>query len=270
MSAFPANHEDTTARRPAALVMAGSGGIGRAAAVELGRAGHDVAILARGQDRLDDAVAELHGQGVRAAGLAGDVRNPSDLRDAVKLARDTLGPIGVLVANAGGPPTGSFDELDAATWESAFELTLMSVVHAVGEVLPSMRDQGWGRIIVVGSSSVRRPLPRLTLSNTFRPALNGLVKDLSVSEAAAGITVNLVAPGRIDTDRVRQLDEQRAETAGTSTGDVRAASEASIPAGRYGRPQEIGSVIAFLASAQSAYVTGQTILVDGGLVATLP
>jgi len=160
--------------------------------------------------------------------------------------------------------------LDDDSWRIAYELTLMSAVRAVRLAIPRMKNRGHGRIILIGSSSVRMPLPNLALSNVFRPALVGLVKMLARDLAKDQITVNMVSPGRIATDRVRALDEARAIREEISYSTVKSNSEQQIPMGRYGLPAELGAVVAFLASAKASYVTGQTILVDGGLVASLP
>jgi 3-oxoacyl-[acyl-carrier protein] reductase len=146
----------------------------------------------------------------------------------------------------------------------------MSAVRAIRLAVPRMRAGGFGRIIVIGSSSVRQPVAGITLSNAFRPALAGLVKNLAVDLAGDGITVNMVSPGRIDTGRVRSLDAGRAQREGRDADEVRRSSEASIPMGRYGTVHEIGALVAFLASDAAGYITGQTPLVDGGMVPTLP
>ncbi|MFI6574165.1 SDR family oxidoreductase [Nocardiopsis sp. NPDC050513] len=255
--------------RSVALVTAGSRGLGYACARELLRRGHRVAIAARSAEGVDTAVAQLRAHGT-AEGFVADIGDQDALAGVVERTRSQLGPIEVLVANAGGPRAGGFFDLDDADWDAAYRLTLLSVVTSVSLVVPDMRRAGGGRVVVTGSSSVRRPLEGLTLSNAFRPAVNGLVKDLAVELAPHRITVNMVSAGRIDTDRVRQLDLVRAQRSGSDPERVRAGSEASIPTGRYGTPEEFAAAVGFLASAEAAYVTGQNILVDGGLVPTLP
>jgi 3-oxoacyl-[acyl-carrier protein] reductase len=253
----------------AAFVMAGSRGLGRAAAEALVTAGHAVALCSRDHRNVDEACDDLRVHG-RVLGVVGDVRDAADSENMLEHARAELGPIRILVANAGGPPAGDFDQLTNEDWQRGFELTVMSFVRAVRHVLPDMRRLGGGRIILIGSSSIRRPIDGLTISNALRPALNGLVKDLALKLAGDGITVNMVAPGRIDTDRVAELDTINANKNGVSVDDWRQRSQRSIPLQRYGHPSEIGSLVAFLASDGGAYITGQSIMVDGGLTVSFP
>jgi 3-oxoacyl-[acyl-carrier protein] reductase len=219
---------------------------------------------------VDDAVAAIGRDGGEAIGLAADVSKAGDIRTIFDLADQTYGRVDVLVANAGGPPPGPFESLTDEAWREAFELTLMSAVRSINLAIPRMRAVGYGRIIVLGSSSVRMPLANLALSNVFRPGLVGAVKTLAVELAGDGITVNMVSPGRVDTDRVRGLDEGRAKREGTTYEEARSRSERTIPMGRYGRPADVGELVAFLASERAGYITGQSILVDGGLVPSLP
>lgn len=253
-----------------ALVTAGTAGLGFGAARQLARRGHAVVVCGRSQERLDDAVAGVRSAGGSATGVRADVSRAADLDALVAAVERQHGRLDVLVANAGGPRRAHFVDLDDAAWGEAIDLVLMSAVRTVRLALPLLRASDAGRIILIGSSSVRRPIPGLTLSNVLRPALAGLVKSLVTELAPDGITVNMVAPGRIDTARVRGMDEWNAERRGQRPEDVRAASQASIPMGRYGRPDELGAVVAHLADPASAYVTGQTILVDGGHAPTLP
>lgn len=258
--------------RPTALVLAGTRGLGAASAAALAQAGHPVAICGRTKESVDAGLVTLrdHADTAPVTGLVADVSKPDDLRGAVDQTADELGEVGVLVANAGGPPAGGFFDVGPEDWERAYHLTLMSFVHAVRAVAPAMRTAGRGRIVLIGSSSVRKPIPNLVLSNAFRPALAGVVKDLAVTLAPEGVTVNMVSPGRIDTDRVRDLDGKQAEAKGLSVEEVRARAEQAIPAGRYGEPAELGALVAFLASEAAGYITGQSVLVDGGMVPTLP
>jgi 3-oxoacyl-[acyl-carrier protein] reductase len=251
--------------RRTAVVMAASRGLGRASADALAAAGHDLVLLARDAARLAETAAELRRHGGAVDTQAVDVADGAALERAVGGVAAERG-VDVLVANAGGPPPGRFTDADDGAWQAAFDLVVMSVVRATRLVLPSMVARGRGRVVVIGSSSVVSPLPSLVLSNALRPALAGLVASLAQEVARDGVTVNLVAPGRFDTDRVRTLDERRASAAGTTLEEFVRRTEDSIPIGRYGRAEELGGVVAFLASDAASYLTGQSILLDGGLV----
>jgi 3-oxoacyl-[acyl-carrier protein] reductase len=253
-----------TSRRTA-IVMAASRGLGRASAEALAMGGHDLVLLARDAGRLAEAATDLRRYGGTVDTCEVDVADEAALERAVGATVAERG-VDVLVANAGGPPPGGFADTDDTAWRVAFDLVVMSVVRATRLVLPAMRARGRGRVVVIGSSSVVSPLPSLVLSNALRPALAGLVASLAQEVARDGVTANLVAPGRFDTDRVRGLDERRAAAAGTSLVDFQRRTQEGIPIGRYGRAEELGAVVAFLASDAASYLTGQSILLDGGLV----
>lgn len=222
--------------------------------------------MARSEEPLRETAASLASTGAQVLPFAVDVADGAALQKGIAGVLENFGAVDVLVVNTGGPPPGTFEALNDEQWSTAFESVMLSAIRAIRAVLPSMRERGFGRIVVVGSSSVVAPLANLTLSNAFRPALAGLVASLAQEVAAAGITVNLVAPGRFDTDRIRELDAVRAEKAGESAEAFRERAAAAIPAGRYGRPDEMGELIAYLASDAAAYLTGQSLLMDGGLV----
>ena len=252
-----------------ALVMAGTKGLGRASAEALGRAGYRLMICGRDGASADEAAASLRAGGTDAVGARADVSRADDLAALFAAADERFGRLDILVANAGGPPAGTFMDALDERWQAAFELTLMSAVRAMRLAVPLMRRSGYGRIVVIGSSSSKQPIEGLVLSNAFRPALVGVVKTLAREVAADGITVNMVSPGRIDTDRVRGLDDTRAGAEGVPYDQYRAAYEQTIPARRYGDPSDLGALVAFLASDAAGYVTGQNILVDGGMVPAL-
>lgn len=252
-----------------ALVLASSSGLGLAVATELGREGATVALNSRSEQRAQAAAMSVrNGTGADTFGLGGDVADAAELEGLIPRAVELLGGLDILVCNAGGPPAGNFGTLADDSWSAAFELTLMSVVRSVRLAIPHLQDGG-GSIIVMGSSSVRQPIPGLLLSNAFRPAVYGVVKHLATELASAGIRVNMLSPGRVQTERIDQLDNARAERENIPVEQVKEQSVANIPMGRVGEPAEFGRVAAFLASPAASYVTGSSWLVDGGMVRSL-
>jgi 3-oxoacyl-[acyl-carrier protein] reductase len=252
-----------------ALVMAGSRGIGRGCAEALAASGHAVVVAARGARDLDETVAALRASGAPAAGISADLNTSAGIAAMVNGAMERFGRVDVLVANSGGPAPGRFADLDDAAWLSGWESTFMSVVRALRACLPGMQASGFGRVVVIGSSSARRSIPGLDISNALRPALYGLVKTLAAQSAPHGVTVNMIAPGRVDTDRIAEVNKITAEREGISEDEARRRSESAVPAGRFGTTAELGAVAAFLASEAAGYLTGQCLLVDGGLVDSL-
>lgn len=240
-----------------ALVTGASDGIGRAIAEAMTAAGATVVINARNEERLLAAAAALRSAGGHVRAVAGDVSSAAEVERLVAAVRQEEGDPDVLVVNAGGPPKGQATSLSDEEWGRAYELTLMSAVRLARAVLPAMRRAGWGRIVNVTSLSVREPLDMLTLSNVMRSGLTAYAKTLATEVAAEGVTVNNVAPGYTATERLNELFEDDA---------AKARLVAAIPAGRLAEPGEIAAAAAFLASRQAAYITGQTLLVDGGFV----
>jgi 3-oxoacyl-[acyl-carrier protein] reductase len=255
-----------------AAVMASSDGIGKAIACALAREGVNVMMCGRNEAKLTAAVDEAKAMAPEGAEVAGEL---IDLGTAhgpallVEAAVARFGGLDILVTNTGGPPAGALLSFDDDAWQRAFESVLLSVARGARAALPHLEASTQGRIISIASSSVKQTLSTLGFSNVFRPGIHGLVKTLAEELGPKGITVNLIAPGRIDTVRVRSLDELRSERSGVSVADVRAASEREIPLGRYGEPIELAELAVFLCSKAGRYVSGTAQLVDGGLVRSL-
>ena len=245
------------------LVGGGSRGLGAAIAESVAAEGARVALAARESDDL----AALAGR-IDAARVAVDLAAPGGAAAAAAQAIETLGGLDGLVVNSGGPPTGTFEALDEAAWGRAIEGTLLFAIRIIRACLPALKAGAEPAILVILSSSVREPVPGLVTSNVIRPGLNGLIKSL-VAEIAP-VRINGIAPGRIDTARVRSLDRDRAAAEGTSLEAVQAANQARIPLGRYGEPAELGRVGAFLLSPAASYVNGVVVGVDGGMIRSLP
>lgn len=251
---------DLKLRGRRALVTAASRGLGRACAAALADEGAQVVIVARTLESLAATADEIGAVGRHAL----DLSDPAAPATAVRSAVDMLGGLDILVVNAGGPPPGTFTSTPPEAWEVGYQLTLQSAVRLLRESLPHLRDSTQPRVVIVTSASVREPIPNLVLSNAFRSAVTATAKTLSREVAPLGITINCLAPGRFATDRVHELDVATAELEGKTRAEVEEAAAAAIPACRYGEPAEFGAVCAFLCSEQAAYLTGQTIVLDGG------
>lgn len=253
-----------------ALVTAASKGLGRAVALALAQEGADVAICSRDEAQIREAAEEIRdATGVRVLARVADVSRKEHIDALIAAVQAEYGRIDILVSNSGGPPPGRFLELDDGAWQKAVDLLLMSAVRLARGVLPGMQERGWGRILFITSGSVKQPIQNLILSNSVRAAVTGMAKTLAGEVGRHGITVNCLAPGRIDTERVRSLDENTAARMGRTPAEVRAALEAAIPLGRYGHVNEFGRVAAFLCSEAASYITGSTVVVDGGNINTL-
>lgn len=245
-----------------ALVLGASRGLGAASAKLLAEEGATVFAAARDTAAVADWAGELP-----VTPVALDLADPASV-DAVGAAMAAEG-IDILVNNCGGPAAGPAEGQGPAAWQAAFAAMATSVFALTDALLPGMIARGFGRVITIGSSGVVAPIPNLALSNGVRGAVAGWSKTLAAEVAARGVTVNMVLPGRIATDRVRALDEGKAKRTGVALDAVEAESRAAIPAGRYGRPEEFAAVVAFLASAQASYVTGSMLRADGGLLRNL-
>ena len=253
-----------------AMVAASSKGLGFGIARELAREGALVSIGARTEADVFDAaetLAEETGSEVLANVL--DAADPDSILQWVEKTNDTFGGVDLLVVNAGGPPTGKFDDFEDGDWQAAFELTLMSAVRMIRAVLPAMRTAGGGSILTITSCSVKEPIDFLLLSNVMRSGVTSLAKSLSQQLASENIRVNNLMPGRIDTDRVQSLDQMNAKAKSISVEEIKAANEQGIPIGRYGTIEEFSRLGAFLLSDAASYITGQTIAADGGSIKTV-
>ena len=233
-----------------AIVCGASAGLGLACAESLAEDGANVVMFARREQELQREAARLGGLAV-----PGDVRVAADLERVVETALDAFGGIDIVVWNGGGPPPGPAAAVTDEALTAAYELVLLPALRLIRLCLPHLEQSGRGRVIAITSATVKEPTPHLALSNALRPGLAGWLKTLAREVGPHGITVNCVAPGRIDTARLAELYPN-----GPSEEDL-----AQIPVGRWGAPRELGDVVCFLASERAAYVTGTTIAIDGGL-----
>jgi 3-oxoacyl-[acyl-carrier protein] reductase len=242
-------------------IAAGTRGIGLACAQAYGVEGARVALCGRSAQGRASAAEAL---GEDAVVVQADVSTAEGVAGFVGEALARLGPPDVLVVNAGGPPSLAFVEIDDDQWQSAFELTLMSAVRLCRAVFPGMRERGFGRIVFITSLTVKQPLERMALSNSLRAGVTALCKTLVAEGAADGVTANCVGPGYTRTGRLEQLAATGAEARGLSVAEVMAGWEATIPAGRLGRPEEVARAVVFLGAPAAGYINGQTLVVDGG------
>ena len=246
-----------------ALVTAASKGMGKACALGLAAEGARVAMCARTEGDLKAAADEVKAAtGAEVLGVTADVTKADQVRALVGRVKDAFGAPDILIANCGGPPRGYFDEFGDDAWLAAVDVSLMSTVRLVREVLPGMRAKRWGRILTIQSVSVKQPLPELLLSNAVRPGVAGMMKTLAAQLGKENILVNTLCPGRILTDRLMGGLKQ----SGLSREEYLARQGAEIPMGRVGTAEEFANVAVFLASERASYVTGVAIQVDGGLV----
>jgi 3-oxoacyl-[acyl-carrier protein] reductase len=248
-----------------ALVAAASQGLGKACALALAREGVKLAICSRRESAIGETAKEIRDQtGVEVLPVAVDVSNSADVTRFVKEAVNKFGTVHILVNNAGGPPTGDILTLKDEQWQKAHDLTLMSMVRLTREVLPYMIRQKWGRIVTITSITSKQPLDDLLLSSTVRPGISGLSRVLSNQYSKYNITANTVCPGLVLTKRQEELAASRSAEKKMTMEEYLVDQARSIPLGRLGRPEEVGEVVAFLASERASFVSGANLLVDGG------
>jgi 3-oxoacyl-[acyl-carrier protein] reductase len=249
------------------MVAASSKGLGYGIAKELAQNGAIVCIASRTKDNIEIAAEKLRKEtGATIHASIFDAADSNSVSDWIKSVESSFERIDGLVVNAGGPPPGNFDDFSDEDWENAFNLTLMSAVRLIRGILPMMRKGSGGSILTVTSMSVKEPVNRLLLSNVFRSGVTSLVKSLSNELAPGNIRINNLLPGRIDTDRVKSLDQSNAEKSGISVAEIKNRNEATIPLGRYGNIDEFGKAGAFLLSPAASYITGVSLAVDGGII----
>jgi 3-oxoacyl-[acyl-carrier protein] reductase len=253
------------------MVAAASKGMGRACAFGFAREGARVSICARNVDELRRTSREIVDQtGAEVLAVPTDLSVASATQAWVDWTIERFGGVDILVSNVGGPPLGRFEHFQTdQAWKQAFESVLLSTVRLIRAVVPSMRERGGGRILSIQSSSVKQPIEMNILSNAIRPGVAGLYKTLSRELAADNILVNVVAPGRIYTDRLKSGLVRRAEDRGIPLEEEVRNRTADIPLQRFGTPEEFADVVLFLASARASYITGSTLAVDGGLIQSL-
>jgi 3-oxoacyl-[acyl-carrier protein] reductase len=252
-----------------ALVLGGGGGLGRAIAKSFAAEGAKVAVAGVRSTSIDATLAELRSIGGISLSLIWDLADLSVIDANITKIESELGPVDILINNTGGPPPSTAAGQDPALWAKQFQAMVLSVIAITDRVLPGMKARGWGRILTSTSSGIIAPIPNLAISNALRMSLVGWSKTLAREVAKDGITANIILPGRIATARVATLDDARAKREGRSVEEVAAESAATIPVGRYGKPEEYADVVAFLASTRAAYITGSVIRVDGGMTTSI-
>lgn len=252
-----------------ALVLGASRGLGRAVATSLAAEGCHVLVGARDGQKLAALARELSiAHGIDATPLTIDMADAEAVAALAGRIENEL-ELDILINNTGGPPASGPLGVSEDVWQSAAQSLIFSVIRLTEAAVKGMRERRWGRILTIASSGVEQPIEHLAISNTLRPAIVGFSKSLATEVAAEGVTVNVLLPGRIYTDRTRTMNVARAERLGVSFDEALARSATQIPAGRLGRPEEFAAVATFLVSEAASYVTGHRMRVDGGLIRSI-
>ncbi len=249
-----------------AMIGGASRGLGFAVAEALAREGASVSVSSSNQASIDEAAKRLSAAGATVLATPVDVRRADQIAAWGQKTIERFGGVDLLFTNSGGPPSGAAISFDDVAWQNAIDLLLLSTLRMVRAAVPSMKQRGGGSILMSTSASVKEPIPNLGLSTVLRASVSALSKTLALELASDRIRVNQIIPGRIDTDRIKQLDEIAAKKQGVTPEQAKAKSMGTIPMGRYGEPPEYGRVAAFILSDAAAYMTGATVQVDGGLI----
>jgi len=243
-------------------ITGGGSGIGRAGAIALARDGANLVITARGKEALEATAEEIRkASGVEVTAVAGDITTPEGRASALKAA----GQVDILVNNAGGPPPGDFRNWSREDWVKALDANMLTPIELIKAVVDGMIGRKFGRIVNITSGAVKMPIPELGLSNGARTGLHGFIAGLSRQVAQHNVTINNLLPGPFDTDRLRSNNEITAKKQGISVEQAAAARTAAVPARRFGQPDEFGAACAFLCSSHAGFITGQNLLMDGGI-----
>ncbi len=261
---------DLGLKNKVALVAAASRGLGRAVAEELAAAGAKLVLCSRNAENINNTANEItEATGAEVFPSPADVSKADEVARLVQSGIEKFGRIDILVTNSGGPPAGQFESFSHEDWEAATRLLLFSAVELARNVLPSMKERRWGRILNITSIAVKQPVENLILSNSLRAAVTGFARTLANEVAPLGITVNNIMPGYTRTERIEELSRMMAEKEGISPAEFVARWEKEIPMRRLGEPREFAALVAFLVSERASYITGTSIPVDGGWIRAL-
>ena len=260
---------DLGIKNKVALVLGGGSGLGQAIAISLASEGCKVVVAGRTEAKLQKTVAQIQETGGQAHALVWDLSQLDQIDSHFAKIESLWGSVDILVNNTGGPPPTPATGQAPQVWLQKFQEMVLSVIAITDRALPAMKEKRWGRVITSTSSGAIAPIPNLAISNTLRSSLHAWSKTLAREVAPFGITTNIIVPGRIATERIRFLDESKAQRENRSVEDVMNESLKTIPMGRTGDPAEFGATAAFLASQPASYITGSVIRVDGGLITSL-